>query len=163
MLISYPRRSRYYEELEQLPAHQVQQLLEMTQSKTEETIVDAAEKEFENLLKKGINEQQQPIPKVTKASSGIVEGIIPFHLVGIPGPYGERIIDRAKPLREPLPGEKAPIVFDIDELPEHLVAEQQGFFGLVTLAKKETVIIKSYRTADGYLQGYFGGRFVENN
>uniref|UniRef100_A0A914ZBI5 Uncharacterized protein n=1 Tax=Panagrolaimus superbus TaxID=310955 RepID=A0A914ZBI5_9BILA len=143
------------------------------ESETKETLIDDDEKEFNNLITRGITmhfeDDEESNEKNNKAAEEeeeklecVVEGIIPFKYVGICGPYGERIVDRAIPLRDPLPNEKPPIVYDIEEIPKHLIADKQGFFGLIELAKKEIVIIKTDRTADGHLKGYYGGRITEN-
>uniref|UniRef100_A0AC34FC61 Uncharacterized protein n=1 Tax=Panagrolaimus sp. ES5 TaxID=591445 RepID=A0AC34FC61_9BILA len=164
-----PIKNKYYEELEHINFDKATKLMEIMESETKETFMDEDEKEFNKLITRGItmqleddaqNKDENQEQKEEK-SECIVEGIIPFKFVGICGPYGERIVDRAIPLREPLPDEKPPIVYDIEEVPKHLITDKQGFFGLIELAKKEIVIIKTDRTADGHLKGYYGGRISE--
>uniref|UniRef100_A0AC35FMG1 Uncharacterized protein n=1 Tax=Panagrolaimus sp. PS1159 TaxID=55785 RepID=A0AC35FMG1_9BILA len=162
-----PIRNKYYEELEHMNFDKAARLTEIMQSETKETFIDEDEKEFNKLITLGItmqteeDEEEEEKSEQEEKPECVVEGIIPFNLVGICGPYGERIIDRSIPLREPLPEEKPPIVYNIEEIPKHLITDKQGFFGLIELAKKETVIIKTDRTADGLLKGYYGGRFIE--
>lgn len=114
--------------------------------------------DLERLIRESTFTPQKP--HSVEQTPSQVEGVIPFSKIGIPGPHGERIIERSKTIRDPLPNEKPPLVFDIDSIPKEVLGNN-GFLEFERLTAKETVIIKTERTTDGYLRGYFGGRFLE--
>uniref|UniRef100_A0A7E4W5P7 Uncharacterized protein n=1 Tax=Panagrellus redivivus TaxID=6233 RepID=A0A7E4W5P7_PANRE len=79
---------------------------------------------------KSMQFDQTPVP---------VEGVLPFNKIGFAGPYGERIVERGRPIRDALPGETTPIIFDIDEIPFSVIG-QNGFAGLVELDMRYAIL-----------------------
>ena len=141
-----------------IPSRDISQMISLATDYTPVTEATERAEDLERLIGESTFTLQKPNSVIQISSQ--VEGVIPFSKIGIPGPHGERIVERSKIIRDPLPDEKPPLIYDIDSIPKEVLGNS-GFLEFERLTARETVIIKTERTADGYLRGYFGGRFLE--